>query len=179
MYLHKRHCNPLCNTATHCCTLQRTATHLNDNVFGKQTMFWHVPNFFLKRFQKRPFCEKNYRNESKRLKHTYEKASQSYFTKISNKLFFNIFQKNVYSFQKKCLPNIFVNTVSNTGTRKFPQAILHAHCNTLQHFATHFNTSFNTLQHTATHFNTHCNTLQHTATHCNTLQHTSTHTAPQ
>ena len=40
-----------------------------------------------------------------------------------------------------------------------------AHCNALQHTATHCNT-----QHAATH----CNTLQHTATHCNTLQRTAT-----
>ena len=40
------------------------------------------------------------------------------------------------------------------------------HCNTLQHTATHCNT----LQHTATHCATHCITLQHAATHCTTLQ---------
>jgi len=51
------------------------------------------------------------------------------------------------------------------------------HCNTLQHTATHCNT----LQHTATHCNTlqrtatHCNALQHITTHCNTLQHTAIH----
>ena len=62
-----------------------------------------------------------------------------------------------------------------------------AHCNTLQHTATHDTLSYihyddtATLQHTATHYSTlqhtatHCNTLQHTATHCNTLQHTVTH----
>jgi len=62
-----------------------------------------------------------------------------------------------------------------------------AHCNTLQHTATHCSTlqravtHCNTLQHTATHCSTlqravtHCNTLQHTATHCNTLQHTAVH----
>ena len=69
-------------------------------------------------------------------------------------------------------------------------AIVAAHCNTLQHTATHFialqhmATHCNTLQHAATHLEvlmmirgTHnlCNTLQHTATHCNTLQHTATH----
>jgi len=47
------------------------------------------------------------------------------------------------------------------------------HCNTLQHWATHYYT----LQLTTTLCNTHwhCNTQQHTATHCNTLQHTATH----
>ena len=40
-------------------------------------------------------------------------------------------------------------------------------CKALQHTATHCNT----LQHTVTH----CNTLHHIATHCNTLQHTATH----
>ena len=42
-----------------------------------------------------------------------------------------------------------------------------AHCNTLQHTATHFST----LQHTSAH----CNTLQHPAPHFSTLQHTSAH----
>jgi len=60
----------------------------------------------------------------------------------------------------------------------------HSHCNTLQHTATHCNTTHgNTRQHTTTHKShrvsridcdtltaTHCNTLQHIATHCNTLQ---------
>ena len=51
-----------------------------------------------------------------------------------------------------------------------------AHCNTLQHAATHYNT----LQHTRKgcahqlklrhHSASHCNTLQHTTTHCNTLE---------
>ena len=76
-----------------------------------------------------------------------------------------------------------------------------AHCNTLQHTATHCNNQgrilkvrhscasnsppdsdeVHILQHAATHCNTlqhtatHCSTLQHTATHCNTLQHTATH----
>jgi len=62
-----------------------------------------------------------------------------------------------------------------------------AHCNTLQHTATHclsqvcINVSCRTLQHTATHclsqvcINVSRRTLQHTATHCNTLQHTATH----
>jgi len=47
-----------------------------------------------------------------------------------------------------------------------------AHCNTLQHTATHRRSYMpHILQHTATQ----CNTLQHTATHCNTLQCTATH----
>ena len=66
---------------------------------------------------------------------------------------------------------------------------LHTHCNTLQHTATQacvccihvlytcvthikrLHTHCNTLQHTAAH----CNTLQHTATNCNTLQHIVIH----
>jgi len=80
--------------------------------------------------------------------------------------------------------------IPHGGTRR-------AHCNTLQHTATHCNTLQHTrriarwdsdtlLQHTATHCQTQdvphvgtwradCNTLQHTATHCNALQHTATH----
>jgi len=68
------------------------------------------------------------------------------------------------------------------------------HYNTLQHTATHCNTTHGntqqhtraiewveltvklSLQHIATHCNTtHSNTQQHTATHSNTLQHTATH----
>jgi len=73
-----------------------------------------------------------------------------------------------------------------------------AHCNTLQHTATHWNTHASliyvwydrhfklqhtaihcdTLQHIATHCNTHLYVIRSTlqpATHCNTLQHTATH----
>jgi len=71
----------------------------------------------------------------------------------------------------------FCNTYSCTLLQ--PTAL---HCNILQHRATDHHLGViectltivahcNTLQHTATH----CNTLQHTATHCNTLQHTATH----
>ena len=67
------------------------------------------------------------------------------------------------------------------------------HCNTLQHTATHCNTSDGRgiLGYPQVSLCTHCNTLQHTATHCNTpdgrsilrypqvtlhtLQHTATH----
>jgi len=64
-----------------------------------------------------------------------------------------------------------------------------AHCISLQHISTHWNT-LQHLQHTAAHYTvelqmsmhehlvhtaTHRNTLQHAATHCNTLQHTTAH----
>jgi len=70
-------------------------------------------------------------------------------------------------------------TERERNTKRFSQHAGTAHCNTLQHTATHCRTlgqhtatHCNTLQHTATH----CRTLgQHTATHCNTLQHTATH----
>jgi len=77
-----------------------------------------------------------------------------------------------------------------------------AHCNTLQHAATHCHTPCNALQHTLYHtiiriatqttyhtatrcqyYNTlsysatHCNMLQHIATYCNTLQNIPQHTA--
>ena len=56
------------------------------------------------------------------------------------------------------------NTLQRTATHYNALQHTATHCNKLRHTAAHGST----LQHTATH----CNTLQHTATHCNTLQHT-------
>ena len=46
-----------------------------------------------------------------------------------------------------------------------------AHCNILQHTATHTATHYTILHLTALH----CTPMQHTATHCNSPQHTATH----
>ena len=79
------------------------------------------------------------------------------------------------------------NTLQHTATHCSTPQHTATHCTTLQHSAT----QCNTVQHTATapagnstcpppppsamqHTAAHCSTLQHTATHCNTLQHTAT-----
>ena len=67
-----------------------------------------------------------------------------------------------------------------TPSAKLPVAYgyghIYSHCNTLQHTATHCNTSADALCQLAVayvyeHMYSHCNTLQHAATHCNTSAH--------
>ena len=72
----------------------------------------------------------------------------------------------------KCRHARTLYTLQHTATL---QHCITAHCNTLQHVATHCNMlhakcrharTLHILQHTATH----CNKLKHTATHCNTTE---------
>jgi len=153
------HCNTLqytatpqhtaahCNTLQHLNTLQHTATHCNTL---RQT---HCNTL-----QRPLFCVHLLCSESCDVTGSYEWHGSFICVTWSTRVCDATHSiEGLSSFNYEYITATHCNTLQHTAT----------HCNTLQHTATHYNT----LQHTATH----CNTLQHTATHCNTLQHTATH----
>ena len=141
--------------ATHCNTLQHTATHERDYCSYSGKSLHHI----------KP-TKRNYA-----LQHT-----ATYCNTLQHTATYCNIQQHTAT---------HCNTQQHTAIRHLAYQMhddstpQHAatHCNTLQHTATHCNT----LQHTASHCSmlrytaTHCNTLQHTATHCITLHHTATH----
>ena len=159
------------NTATHCNTLQRTATHRMNawqsgesrcTTFDKSCKHRSRgtnPNsilvtneFFMKRYSPQHTA-------------TYCNALPHSATSVSWD------EPELYFCHKRIL-----HEKAHSPQHSETKQSITAHCNILQHTATHRNiprhtaTHCNTLQRTATH----CNTLQHSATRCNTLQHAAT-----
>ena len=134
-------------TATRCNTLQHTETHCN--------LF--VP---LYRWYTATHCNT--------LQHTATHCNTLQHTATHLSRFIE-FQLMLGYVDKKAVADGWhdCNTLWHSATYCCTLQHTNAHCNTLQHTATHMSL-FLEYQHTATH----CNTLQHTATHCNTLQHT-------
>jgi len=127
-------CNTPRHTAAHCSALQHTATHC----YTQQ--------------------------------HTVAHCSTLQRAPVSSR----VFVRPHSSYEGLCAPTLekSVGAQKDVSTLEKTEAIhlfaFKTRCNTLQHAATRCNT----LQHTATH----CNSLQHTATLRNTLQYTTRHT---
>ena len=154
-----------CNTATHCNTLQHTATHCNPQFRMSAGTWWQRGIGFLMCIglfpQKSPIISGSFAERDLQLKTSYASSPPG----------------TLFWFAKMIRFETHCNTLQHTAT----------HCNTMQHPATQCNTlqhpasPYNTLQHPATPCNTlqhpaiPCNTLQHTAKHCSTQQHTATH----
>jgi len=134
------------SAATHCSTLQHTATHATHHTATHR----NTPQHTAARHNTLHYTA-THRNPPQ---HTLRHLRQPWcvVTCASDSECYNIRTAT------------HCNTLQHTAT----------HCNTLQHTATHRSTlqhitaHRNTPQHTATH----CNTLQYTATHCSTLQRT-------
>jgi len=131
------HCNTLQHTATHWNTLQHTATHCNTLQYMQRGNAQTLQNIAI--------------HWKDSLQHTIINCNT---TKPK---------------QNKTCKRKFWDILASALDMKSQQTLQHTatYCNTPQHTATHCST----LQHTAAH----CITLQHTATHYSTLQHTATH----
>ena len=135
--------------ATHCTTLQHTATQCNNTYNIPDVRPWTSM-----KYEWSPsllFTSRYMAPHGATLQHTAIHCTILQHTRCSS---LNVYVRKQKSFSSSGLDR---NIRQHTATQ----------CNTVQHSATHCNT----LQHTATH----CNILQHTATHCNTLQQTATH----
>jgi len=122
--------------ATHCNTLQHTATHCNTHCNTLQHTATHSK---MKECFPKHTCQCTYTRVSNTItKRTATRCNTCMFAMHMCLLFAAHCDAQHHS-------AIHCNALQHTAT----------HCNTLQHIATHCNT----LQHTATH----CNTLQHTA----------------
>jgi len=133
-------CNTLQRTATHCTTLQPSATCTNTNLGPLLSI--RVLSYL--------------RHDSliwvSKISSVY-----TYGAQISDPM--SLLRRHYYLLQHTIT---HCNTLQHTAPHHNTLQHTAAHCNTLQHTASHCIT----LQHTATHYNT----LQHTATHGNTLQ---------
>jgi len=161
------------HTATHCNTLQRTATHRLQH-FATYSTPLLLP---LHRDAKQhTHCHTMQHTETHR-KYTATHCSLPVSTLLS------ILPSAVEAFEH--IESIFTNAI-HCNTRQH----IATRCNTLQHAATHYNTRVSavlsilptavevferikSVSYTATH----CNTLQHAATRCNTLYRTRVHLA--
>jgi len=188
------------DTATHCNTLQHTATRIATNCNTLQHALQQIAT--------------RYHRPCKKVSHPTN-------TPLANiKLTLQHTATHCYTLQHDALQHtvLHCNALPLHLVRDINLTLQRAatHCNTLRHTATHCDTLRHTLQHTATYRNTlqqtatlchrlqccathcdilqkhssepraenqidtatHCNTLQHIATYCNTLQHTAAHSAP-
>jgi len=170
--------------ATHCNTLQRTATHAPP--VGAQHLICNThttSDLFRRVVVNATYCNTLQRTATHwpprwsatfDLQHTRNICPQDLFCGVvglqHTATHCNTLQHTATHCNTLTLSSIFCGVVGLQAPKDMSD------CNTLQHTATHCNamqhtgTHWNTLQHTATH----CNTLQHTATRCNTLQHTAT-----
>jgi len=160
-------CHDSC-TATHCNTLQHTATHRNTPEQHTATHWYtHAPKTCSPCSCVRVCHHSCTATHCNKLRHT---ATHCYSTLQ------HTYTMNMLTLLTcVCVPSpLYVSAIPHTQS-----PVQSPHCNTLLRIETYCNTLQHThihklmwSHHVATHFNTHRNTLQHTATHCNTIQHT-------
>ena len=181
------HSLPFLSPATHCNTLQHTATHCNSfshslpflsPSFSHTQCMWGTSTASHCNTLQHTATQCNTRTQCmwgttatpcNTLQHTatHYNTLQHTVTRAHSVCGVNLLCPTFYH-------NTHCNTLHHILTHRDTFCLTATHCDTLQHTASHCNTLHHTASHCITfhHILTHCNPLQHTATRCNTLQHT-------